>query len=585
MKTLILTFLLLFSCGLLRAQCPTGDLIPYEQAEIDDFASSWPDCDTIRGDLIIGFSLLHNLLGLEQIRHIEGSLFIYENPLLETLHGLENLTTVGQYVSITDNEGLVSLSGMNNLTTIGKSLGIARNSLLENLEGLNQLSYIGEDLSIRENPVLATLDGLEELDTIRGELFIYADSLLSSIQALADLDYLYELEFFGNDHITSLAGLEQAFIDSIIYIVGNGALTSLDGLGSLEDFSGSMIIAHMMIDDFSVLSGLDSLDYLHLQACDSLKSVQVLNHLVWVEKGISLRDNDNLVSLQGMSNLQYTGQMVISDNNRLDNLAGLSGLKVVERTLIIEYNGLQSLEGLDSLVSVGKNLYIVGEDNLFDLSGLEQLGTVGEELWISYNAQLQHLNGLEGLHSIGGLIIPDNLSLSSLNGLENLQHIEDRIYIKDNISLMDLTALNHSVTSVNHGVFITNNPLLNACAVQTVCEFLGAFGPTTISNNGNGCENPTEVIEACVTSTAPGLNALLTCVLAPNPVLNSLHIRIDQDAEVTLRLRHPNGSTLMEDSFIRDHQLDLSGLSAGVYFIEIRIDDEVIVKKVMKAKI
>lgn len=122
-----------------------------------------------------------------------------------------------------------------------------------------------------------------------------------------------------------------------------------------------------------------------------------------------------------------------------------------------------------------------------------------------------------------------------------------------------------------HGVLITNNPLLNACAVQTVCEFLGAFGPATISNNGNGCENPTEVLEACVTSTAPGLNALLTCVLAPNPVLNSLHIRIDQDAEVTLRLRHPNGSTLMEDWFIRDHQLDLSGLSAGVYFVEIQM--------------
>lgn len=62
MKTSILAFLLLFSCGALRAQCPEGNMYLTSQFEVDTFGANWPNCETITGDLHLGkYSQLANI--------------------------------------------------------------------------------------------------------------------------------------------------------------------------------------------------------------------------------------------------------------------------------------------------------------------------------------------------------------------------------------------------------------------------------------------------------------------------------------------------------------------------------------------
>ncbi|NUO00188.1 MAG: hypothetical protein HUU01_06185 [Saprospiraceae bacterium] len=614
MNILILAFLLLLiSCGALRAQCPEGDVILNLQVQVNYFEFNWPDCDSIHGDLFIGLddgtSNIHNLLALGNISYIQGTLHIGKNNLLETLHGFDNLNTVGEDLIVLQNETLQNFSGINNLRKIGNTLYLINNSSLENLEGLNNLSYIGKDLVVLENQVLINLDGLEQLDTIKNRASIMDNPLLSSIQALSDLDYLYELEFSGNDNITSLTGLEQAFIDNSIFIDENMGLTSLDGLGSLEDFSGSLLLVYNpIIQDYSVLSDLDSLYYLHLSGCDSLTDLQVLENLIFVEDWLSINSNPGLISLAGMSNLKHVGSLAIAGNNLLTNLVGLPEFKKIDNKLSILGNGLQSLEGLDSLVEVGGDFTVWFEDNLVNMNGLGSLSSVGQKLWLLENNQMEDLSGLEQLTAVGSILeidfndsllnlvglesldsigrwlwIRNNPSLSSLNGLESLQYVGEMLSIESNASLTDINALNHSITPLYHDIAISENELLSDCSVQAVCETLQTPGAyVSISNNNEGCENKPQVIQACLTNTSPGLEILPECVLSPNPVISLFKIQLDTNHEAVFRLRYPNGSLLIERIFIRDHQFDFAFLTPGVYFVEIQVDGQLIMKKIMK---
>lgn len=547
---------------------------------------------------------------------------------------MEQLDTVRGSILLWNNPQLHNFQGLNNLGYIARNLIIINNSSLEDLEGLNNLNYIGEDLIILENPVLTNLDGLEQLDTIKKRAYITDNPLMSSIQGLAGLDYLHELEFFGNHNIISLTGLEQVFIDSVIYISDNMGLTSLDGLGSLDDFNGSLILDfNRKIADFSVLSDLDSVYSIQLSGCDSLTTLQVLDNLVFVEDWLVISTNSGLISLEGMSNLNYVGSLGIGSNTLLTNLAGLPELKEIKGDVTIIGNGLQSLEGLDSLFSVGRNFYVYHEDSLLNLRGLDKLNSIGDKLWLYNNDQLQNLSGLgqltsvgstleidyndgllnlaglDGLSSVGSwlqienngalldltglesldsigawLWIRNNPSLSSLNGLENLQYVGEVLSIENNISLTDINALNHSITPLYHDIDIRENVLLSECAVQAVCEALQTpWSSVWISNNNEGCQNNPQVMQACLTNTLPGLETPPECVLFPNPFHHSLQVFVNVPyQDVTLRIRDISGRVWMQDTFFRNQQYDLSFLSAGIYFVEIEVLGHKTVRKIVK---
>ena len=90
------------------------------------------------------------------------------------------------------------------------------------------------------------------------------------------------------------------------------------------------------------------------------------------------------------------------------------------------------------------------DDNLSltSLSGLDNLTTIGGSLEIGGYGALTSLTGLDGLTSVqGDLYLAYNDALTSLSGLDSLVSVGGNLYIYENNSLPSLSGLG-SLTSV-----------------------------------------------------------------------------------------------------------------------------------------
>jgi len=97
----------------IHAQCPTGSVIIYTQASVDNFAANYPNCTKISGNLTIGHwttnAPITDLNGLNQLISIGGDLII-EHDSLTNLTGLENLTTIERDMKVYFTKTLVNLN-------------------------------------------------------------------------------------------------------------------------------------------------------------------------------------------------------------------------------------------------------------------------------------------------------------------------------------------------------------------------------------------------------------------------------------------------------------------------------------------
>ena len=207
MKTMqhyFLIFLPMIFSVFTMAQCPTEIVRFTSQAEINAFATNYPNCTTINYHVNIGPSTdIIDLRPLENITSIAGDIKIIENEALTSLDGLQALSGIGASFSIKDNpklnslealkgisnitgffivnncDALISLSGIENITYIGGSLGIVDNAMLTSLSELENLTYVGA-LDIFENALLTSLSGLHNIDPSSiPELRIINNPLLS----------------------------------------------------------------------------------------------------------------------------------------------------------------------------------------------------------------------------------------------------------------------------------------------------------------------------------------------------------------------------------------------------------------------
>lgn len=99
----------------IEANCPENaccpqDLFVYSQADVDAFATNWPNCSTITGNVHIAGANITDLSPLGSITYIGGSLTIVECAALTTLEALNNLTQVDDNISIYNNQLLANCS-------------------------------------------------------------------------------------------------------------------------------------------------------------------------------------------------------------------------------------------------------------------------------------------------------------------------------------------------------------------------------------------------------------------------------------------------------------------------------------------
>jgi len=135
MKKFYVILITLFAINAANAQsdqvclsCLTEGIVFYNQSQIDNFQTNYPNCTQIEGNVLISGNGITNL------------------------NGLNVLTSIGGNLTISSTGNLYSLSGLNNLIYVGHDLGIRSNSALNSLAGMESLDSIGLAFEIRYNP-------------------------------------------------------------------------------------------------------------------------------------------------------------------------------------------------------------------------------------------------------------------------------------------------------------------------------------------------------------------------------------------------------------------------------------------------
>jgi len=478
--------------------------------------------------LLISTILFIQLIAISQPCLPEGYTFLTQADIDNFQTYYPNCTEIEGDVEI-NGEDITNLTGLNILNSIGGDLNIGgpywggTNSSLTSLSGLENLNSIGGSLAIIYNNSLVNLTGLDNLTSILGNLVIGSSYYGGG----------------GNPSLTSLTGLEN--LDSIggfLYVQNNGELINLTGLNNVSFIGGYITIHQNLL--LSSLEGLDSLN-----------------------------------SIEG--GIQIGGDMYNSGNPSLTSLAGL-----------------------DNLISCG-SLSLGNNDSLSSLSGLNNLTSIGGDLWIADNDALTSLTGLESLNSIEGNLhigsnnswLSGNHSLTSLSGLSNLVSIDGALFVCDNIVLTSLSGLDNIEAGTINFINISNNASLVNCDVHSFCNYLAAPNTfLTIYDNAPGCNSPEEVIAACdsIQTSILEFSDENIFTVSPNPLESSTKIEytLHQNSQVTLQILDLNGKSILNlvDKFQRSGEKEIlfngNRLKPGIYFCVLKTNEGINTSKIIK---
>jgi hypothetical protein len=221
------------------------------------------------------------------------------------------------------------------------------------------------------------------------------------------------------------------------------------------------------------------------------------------------------------------------------------------------------MSGLNNLTSIGGYLEIYSNKDMTSLTGMEGLTSIGSYLTIFLNGSLTSLVGLDHLTSIGGFLdISFNSDLTSLSGLDNI----------DPNTISDL--------------HIFWNQSLSTCAVESICDYLAApNGPVMIEGNATGCNSQEEVDSACIYLSNGEINLGSAFSIHPNPTstIITLSTPTKPDKNAFMTIYNINGQAIISRQITEQQTVvDVSGLNAGIYFVRVVNDTDVMVGKFVR---
>lgn len=349
----------------------------------------------------------------------------------------------------------------------------------------------------------------------------------------------------GPGSVTNLAPLAQlTAVNGYLQIGANPQLTTLAGLENLTSVGGSLgITGNAQLSDLSALTGITTVGGL-----------------------LEVSANNNLTSLAGLQGITSVGgYLEITDSPGLTDLQGLEGIQTIGGDLLINENpALASMQGL-SPSSVGGGFSLMNNPQLLDLSAASELNSLGGPLSLIGNTAILSLQDLSGITSINGVLrVTGSSGLMSLDGLHNI----------DPATILNL--------------IIVNNPGLFQCAVESLCDYLAIpASSANITGNATGCASRAEVEQACtLLSVGDGLPGDQAWVVFPNPTQGLVLLRGPLHGPAELRVRDSAGR-LVHAVRTTEHgtepmAVDLSGLDAGVYVLELRTNAGVATRVVVR---
>ncbi len=366
---------------------------------------------------------------------------------------------------------------------------------------------LSADLRIRSEGI-TDISGLAQLESIGSRLEISQTGLVN-LQGLNNIQNTnLQIQISTNESLQSLSGLENIIALEHLYFAGNNAITSFAGLENVQTISNGVLIT--------------------LNA--SLENINALSNAQIVGGSIEVSYNESLINLRGLEGATSLFQLYIGRNETLESLEGIDNVEIVDWALVCSENPL-----------------------LTDMSSLSNVTSVGEA-W-------------SGSGGSGGLEISGSPFIENLNSLESLVNLKGVLIIRNNDNLNDISGIDNIAYEEISRITITNNPLVEICNFNPVCDFLADSendGFATIELNAPGCNSINEVENACLLTAEE--NLLQGVVLYPNPTSHFLYITERTLADVEI---YDIAGKLVVTSAIVDSKIDVSALKSGVYFISI----------------
>ncbi|WP_420379934.1 T9SS type A sorting domain-containing protein [Gilvibacter sp.] len=574
-----------------------------------------------------------------------GDLYISDNPMLNNIQGLSGLSgSVGRNIFIQNNPSLVNLVGLGNVSGPGDDdLILINNDLLVDLTGLEGMQF-ADDIVINENENFLNLNGFDNFEST-GSIILRSNPNLVSLDGMPNLFQFFSFVITDNVLLTDLTELEGVnFEGDAVDIRGNLSLSTCNldwlcdllyefdsspdiiiennapGCDSREEVEDScavcptapvILTSQAEVDAFAdnyrfcsefdfglTIAGSDITDLsglaqiavmrseLRFEDNPILSNFDGLNPIVLDGGGLTVLNNASLLSVSEFSGSALNFGLVFFNNANLNDMSGVSGVTEVFDLFIDANPQLATLSGLEGLTQVFGILQIRNTPLISDLLPLSNLSGEIEELVVINNDLLTDLSGLEGLTAITstGINIRDNDGLTSLNGLENITNETVMplfpLNILNNSSLVDISAINNINPNAVGGLGILDNPNLAVCNNEFVCGYLETGMSVAINNNApaSNCETFEAVLESCGLSVSEF--DFSTISLSPNPTEGVFSIHgTDGSNLIEVQLYSLSGQKLMQ---FNSTVVDVSGLAAGIYFVQIKTDAGIAVKRLIK---
>ena len=350
MKHLYTALVIFFIAFKLSAQCPTGDVILYSQAQVNAFINLYPNCTQINGSLVLLPSAggnISNLNGLQNITRINGSFRVDQNnSAITSIAGMNNLNYIGGDIYINDT-WIETISSFQNVTYVGGSVEILSNSIRD-FSPLNNITHIGGSLKLGNDSNYCALSGLMlGVTTVPGDVFIgeigFNDNNFDSFSSLVSVGGDFEIGANNLTNLTNLGALQS--VGGILSFSSCPNLTSLNGLNSLTSIGGLIVNA----------------------GCNNLSSIAGLNNITSLNLGF-LVNGTNLTSLAGLENItSFGGYFGITSNSNLTSINSLSNanLSAVTSLNIYENTNLalcQELNVCNYLFTAATDSYLIGNN-------------------------------------------------------------------------------------------------------------------------------------------------------------------------------------------------------------------------------
>ncbi|MDR6966704.1 hypothetical protein J2X31_000702 [Flavobacterium arsenatis] len=480
------TFQLLIFCIILVrfdgfSQCGSGTLTLNSQQAVDEFVINYPGCTEFTGTLQISGSDISDLSPLSSITSIVGGLRLWNNPSLTSLQGLHNITNIGGNLELTgSNFPIVNLDGLQNLQTIGGMLLVQHLQNLTSVQGLSNLSTVGDSFHVDNiNDADFTSISLPNLTNV-GRFNLRNCSNLITIDFVNLETVGTSFHLYSNENIVTanFPALEQVGANLISEFQINSGILEVFQEINLENI------------DFSSLHTIKGrIDFIQNNELMDLG----FQNLATVLRAIRINVNPALTSIDGLSGLSGTLTNLSIIGTNISNLDALENITAIGTgttgDLIINDNPLLTdISGLNAITTINRNLEIHNNDALVNLNGLNAVSSINYGyLSIQENAVLEEIDGLQNLTSVGlsgnaeGILIINNTALEHLDGLASLASLKGSFTLRNNTSLLDVSAINitSAVFGFSNSIVIENNdalPNLDGFFIEKINAYFHILG-------------------------------------------------------------------------------------------------------------